>query len=410
MEKEILKEVRKIVFIIASVILLLVYSETVIGALENVIDVFTPFFAGLAIAFVLNIPMAVIEKKLMSKWNGKITAKFKRAISMILSVLIVIGVVTFVVVAVTPQLKDTITDIGTRAPEFSNQMIEFVDDLTKDHPEINEWIQKIGLEKIDISEITNGFVKILQNGVVGNIVSSTVNVASSIASFLIKAIIAICFAIYLLVSKEKLLRNVKTVFVTYMPSETYRKINYFMTVLSDNFRKFIAGQCVEAVVLGMIFAVAMTLFRMPYVFLISTLIAFTALIPIAGAFIGCFIGAFLILMVSPIKMIEFLILFIVLQQLENKLVYPRIVGSSVGLPAIWVFMAVTVGGSLMGVMGMLVFIPIASTLYNLLREDIIKRTKEKREAGEELDDEILYKLKNEEDIDLEQVKENETDK
>lgn len=373
MDKEVVKEVRKCVTIVAVIALLIVYSENIIGSISGVLDVFTPFFAGLAIAFVLNIPMAIIEEKLLYKWNGNITGRVKRGVSMTASILIVLAVIFLVVFSIVPQLADTFRDIADRIPGFYEQVVDFGNQLTKDYPQINEIINEMGSKEQDWSGILSGVGSFMQSGTMGTIVSSTVNVASSIAVFLFKMIIAICFAVYLLVNKEKLLRHVKLVFETYLPKKWFKFIHDATIVLSDTFKKFIAGQCLEAIILGLIFAVCMALFRIPYVLLISVLIAFTALIPVAGAFIGCAVGAFLILIVSPIKMIQFLILFIIIQQIENKLIYPRIVGSSVGLPAIWVFVAVTVGGSISGVFGMIVFIPLASTMYILLRDDIRRR-------------------------------------
>lgn len=374
MNKENLQEIKKIVLIVAIVVLLITYSEEVIGTMGGIIDVFYPFLAGVGIAFVINIPMTLMEEKLLKKWTKPVGMKIKRPISLTAAILIVVAVVSFVTVAVIPQLIYTLKDIGLRIPEFSTQVAEYISDYTESNPQIQEILDDMSKgESFDMSGIMDGLGSFMQSGLVGKLISSTYNVASSIAAFLLKTIIAICFAIYLLVSKEKILRNIKTVFQTYMPKHTFDYLYHATMVLSENFRKFIAGQCLEAVILGLIFAVTMAVFRIPYILLISVLIAFTSLIPVAGAFIGCFVGALLILIVSPVKMVEFLIIFIVLQQIENKLIYPRIVGTSVGLPAIWVFMAVTVGGSLCGVLGMLVFIPLASSIYMLLKEDIRKR-------------------------------------
>lgn len=380
MDKEIVKEIRRIVAIVAVVVLLIVYSGNIVDTIGGIMDVFNPFFAGVVIAFVLNIPMAIIESKCMASWNGNITKRLKRGISMLASIFIVLAVVFLIVFSLVPELADTVRDIGTRIPGFYNETVKFINNVTKDYPQINELVNEIGSQEQDWTKLLDGFGSFMQSGAMGSIVSSTVNVASSIAVFIFKSIIAICFAIYILVNKEKLLRNIKVVFKTYLPESWFKYIYHATMVLNENFKAFIAGQCVEAVILGIIFAIVMAILRIPYVLLISVLIAFTALIPVAGAFIGCFIGAFLILMVSPIKMIQFLIIFIVIQQLENKLIYPRIVGSSIGLPAIWVFVAVTVGGSLSGVFGMLVFIPLASTMYELLREDVIRRKKSNKKT------------------------------
>lgn len=379
MNNDIVKEIRKIALVIGGILLLIIYSSEISKALGGIISVAKPFISGILIAFIINIPMVLIENKLLNKMTGKISGKLKRFISIILSLIVIVGVVSLVVFMVVPQLADTITDIGNRFPGFNSDLQGYLNDLTKNIPILNDYVKEFDFSKINTDQILSGINSFFKNGAAGDIVSSTVNVASSIVGFVINAIIAIAFAFYTLVSKEKLLNQVKVIFRTYIPENIYNFSHHIMTVLIENFKNFIKGQCLEAIILGTIFAVFMSIFRIPYVMLISVLIAFTALIPVAGAFIGCFVGAFFILMVSPIKMVEFLILFIVLQQLENKLIYPKVVGSSVGLPAIWVFVAVTVGGSLMGVIGMLLFIPITSTLYVLLKEDIIRRNRLKNE-------------------------------
>ena len=208
--------------------------------------------------------------------------------------------------------------------------------------------------------------------------NSTIGIASSVVSGFTNLFIGLVFSVYVLAQKEKLAGQVKRVLSAFLPEKINNSVLYVCALLNKNFTNFITGQCLEAVILGTMFVIAMTIFRMPYAVMIGVLIAFTALIPIVGAFIGCVVGAFLILLVNPWKALAFIVLFLVLQQIEGNLIYPRVVGSSVGLPAMWVLVAVTIGGSLFGIMGMLVFIPLISTVYALLRECVNRRNEKKR--------------------------------
>lgn len=209
-------------------------------------------------------------------------------------------------------------------------------------------------------------------------VSSTVTVASTIIGGVVNLFVALVFSFYILSQKEKLGSQFRRILHAYFPQKVYDKVLEVTSLAGRNFSSFITGQCMEAVILGTMFVITMALFGFPYAVMVGVLIAFTALIPIVGAFIGCFVGAFLIMVDDPVKAIWFLVLFIVLQQIEGNLIYPHVVGNSVGLPSIWVLAAVTIGGSLMGVVGMLIFIPILSTVYALLREDVNERNGKKR--------------------------------
>lgn len=217
------------------------------------------------------------------------------------------------------------------------------------------------------------------NGVV-----STINVAGSAISGIVSAVVGFVFAIYILLQKERLGRQVRMIAYSLLPEKAADKFFKISNMTSDTFSKFLSGQCLEACILGSMFAIVLAIFRMPYVALISVLIAFTALIPIVGAFIGCVIGAFLIFMISPVKAVWFVVIFLVLQQIEGNFIYPKVVGSSVGLPAIWVLAVVTVGGKLMGVIGMLVMIPLSSVLYAIFREFIYNKLKTKTERVQKM--------------------------
>ena len=220
-------------------------------------------------------------------------------------------------------------------------------------------------------------IDFMQNGL-GSVVSSTVTVASTIIGGVVNVFVALVFSFYILAQKEKLGDQFRRILRAYCPQKVNNRVLEIASLAGKNFSSFITGQCMEAVILGVMFVITMTLFGFPYAVMVGVLIAFTALIPIVGAFIGCFVGAFLIMVDDPVKAVWFLVLFIILQQIEGNLIYPHVVGNSVGLPSIWVLAAVTVDGSLMGVVGMLIFIPILSTVYALIREDVNEKNKGKK--------------------------------
>lgn len=354
---------------LAAVLLVVIYVKDFGRVVAAGFGILAPFLTGAAIAFVLNIPLRAIEKALFSKQAGKKAERFKRPVSIVITLICVVLVIAFVIGTVMPQLGKTFAELGNEIPAFFNRLAKQLELLFAANPGIQQSLEEWNLEAVDWKSLLNGTVNFLKNGI-GSMVLSTFNVASSIVSGVINVFIALVFAIYILSQKEKLGSQFKRLLQAYMPQKTNRKVLKVCSLLYVNFSRFITGQCMEAVILGTMFFVTMTLFRFPYALLIGVLIAFTALIPIVGAFIGCFVGAFLILVDDPVMAVWFVILFLVLQQIEGNLIYPRVVGSSVGLPSIWVLTAVTIGGSMFGIGGMLVFIPLVSTVYGLLREDV----------------------------------------
>ncbi|MBQ7776258.1 MAG: AI-2E family transporter [Lachnospiraceae bacterium] len=367
-----IKQICWMVLYVAVIILLLIYSDVLFKGLKLVVSIFLPFLIGGAIAFILNIPMNSIEKKLFKKWNGKLADKLKRPISMILSIVFVVAIITLVIVAVVPQMRTTITTLGTKITPFLQNVLVWLKGLTTDYPELAAQIQELEKLEFNWESILSNVGGFLKNGV-SNVVGSTFTVASSIVGGIANVFIAFVFSIYVLSQKEKLQDQVCRILDAYTPAKVNRNIREVFHRLYVNFSNFICGQCLEAVILGSLFVIFMTIFRMPYAIMIGTLIAFTSLIPIVGAFIGCGVGAFMILIDNPIQALWFVIMFLIIQQLEGNLIYPRVVGNSVGLPSIWVLMSVSVGGSLFGVVGMLMFIPLMSTLYSLLRDDVNRR-------------------------------------
>ncbi len=375
-EKRLFRMICKLILFAGAIILGVMYSKEVLGIAKIFIGMLTPFLVGAAMAFVLNLPSGFIENKLFGKWKNQKSAGLKRALSIVLAILFVIAVLVFVVLTVSPQLTRTLMELGNVIPAFFMDVVAELEKLAVQYPEWKDAFAALEEISIDWSSVISYVTNFLKNGL-GSILSSTVGFAGSLASMVFDGVISFVFAIYILSGKEKLGRQAKKLLHAYLPEKGYSMTMKVLTLCNHNFAKFISGQCLEAVILGSMFVVCMTIFQMPYAVLVGVLIAFTALIPIVGAFIGCAVGAFLILMVSPIKALIFIIMFLILQQLEGNLIYPRVVGNSVGLPAIWVLVAVSVGGSMFGVVGMLVFIPLMSTVYALLKENVAARNKKK---------------------------------
>ena len=226
------------------------------------------------------------------------------------------------------------------------------------------WLERL------LGALTTGF---------GNLLGTAVDVVASVFSGVVTALFAVIFSVYLLAGKEKLSSQFDRLMQRYLKPKGYAKTRHVLAVLNDSFRKYIVGQFTEALILGALCTAGMWIFRFPYATMTGAVIAFTALIPVAGAYIGAAVGAFMILTVSPMKALLFLIYIVVLQQIEGNLIYPRVVGSSMGLPGLWVLAAVTVGGGVMGITGMLIGVPLAAAAYLLLREDMSRQQQKRGE-------------------------------
>lgn len=372
--REKLKQIRHLMILAALLVLGIIYSQDVFRGIGFLFGIVRPFLAGGAIAFVLNIPMKAYEEKLLGRWRGKGAGKAKRPLCMVLSIVSVLLVFSVVVGTVVPQVASTASEIGKKIPGFMDDVATELDKLAENYPELVRQIDKLDLEEVNWDSLLNSVIDFLRNGA-GDVLNSTVSVASGIISGVVNGVIAFIFALYILAQKENLENQGRRIISAYLPKAAGKKLLEICSLLYRNFSSFITGQCLEAVILGVMFVIAMSIFGMPYALMVGVLIAFTALIPIVGAFIGCAVGAFLILIDNPLQALWFIILFLVLQQVEGNLIYPRVVGNSVGLPAIWVLMAVSLGGSLFGVSGMLFFIPLMSSGYALLRESVNSRNR-----------------------------------
>lgn len=367
-----LKQIRGMIIFIAVICLALRYSDEIFGAIGFGVDIFSPFILGAVMAFILNLPLRGIENRLLGKWKGKLADKLKRPIGIVGSILFVVAVLAFVIVMVVPQIGKTLVELGNKIPTFMENVWAQIQSLQLDYPQLQSYFSQLQPVDWNWESIINNLVAFLKNGMT-SMLTSTFTVAGNIVSGVADMVISFIFAIYILGQKEKLADQGKRILSAYCKPRANQYILKVFSMAYRNFSNFISGQCLEAVILGCMFVIAMSIFGIPYAVLVGVLIAFTALIPIVGAFIGCAVGAFLIMVDDPMKALFFIVMFLILQQLEGNLVYPRVVGNSVGLPSIWVLVAVSVGGSLFGVAGMLAFIPLVSTMYMLLRDSVNER-------------------------------------
>lgn len=347
----------------------------VTGWLGKFAGVFAPVTVGFVIAFILNVPMNQIESGV---FRGEIFKHGKGiAVKRILSILMTfIGaflVVTFVALAVVPQLSNTVSQLIEQIPSGVESLENRMSDLFNNTP----MLQELSVILSDSwTKILEGLMNALKN-IGTNAASSGISAVGGIFSGIATFVIGLIFSIYMMYNKEKLSSHCKKVLYAFVRKDRADRTLAIGKFTKYTFERFISGQCLEAFILGMLFLITMLILKLPYALLISMLIMISALIPIVGAFIGCILGALLILLVSPAKMFLFLILFIVIQQFEGHVIYPKVVGKSVGLPGIWVLFAVIVGGELFGAIGMLVFIPLVSVIYSLLRILVNERLAER---------------------------------
>ncbi len=338
--------------------------------LSGVFSAASPLFIGFVIAYIINIIMSFYESHLFRKNKKNWVKKLRRPVSMILAVLSLFAVIAIVIGLVIPQFISCIRVIIGLLPDAINSGIRLVEkhDLLSD--EVLSALKNIDW-KSRVEQLMN-MVTTGVSGVMNLVISTLTGVISGVAT----ALISFIFALYLLVSKEKLKSQTSRLIGTLLPERICRGIFYVVSIVNTTFRKYLIGQCTEAVILGVLCGMGMGILRLPYATMISALIAFTALIPIAGAYIGAGVGAFMILTVSPVKALIFLIFIIVLQQLEGNLIYPRVVGSSMGLPGIWVLAAIVIGGGIAGIAGMFLGVPLVAALYHIVGDLVDREERE----------------------------------
>ena len=360
---------------------ILLDTARVTALFQNIWNLIAPFAAGAALAFVFNVPMRAIETQLESIRKDSV----RRGFSIILTIGALALVVTFVIELLIPQIRLTLESLQSTIPGFVERTAANLMVFMDENPELKQWIlETTKLESLNWSEILKNILTVIGNGI-SSVMGGAVNVIGNVTTAIVNAVISIVFALYCLARKDILARQAKSLLYAFFPERTSDEIIRILRLTNSTFSNFISGQVLEACILGVLFAVVMALLKMPYIPLVSVVIAVTALIPVVGAFVGCIVGAFFILVANPIQALTFIVVFLVIQQLENNLIYPRIVGTSIGLPGMWVLVAVTIGGEVMGVAGMLVMIPLAAVGYSLLREFTEKRLAQKNIPQEKLE-------------------------
>ena len=378
------KVMRSIFLLIAGGIVfawLVLDTQRVTEVFQSIWNLFAPFVIGAAIAFVFNVPMRAIERQLEGIRPG-----LRRALAIVLTIFALVLIIMFVIELLIPQVRQTVVSLSEKIPAFAEAASVQLAELMENHPELNEWIREsFDLQTLDWTMILKNMLSFLGNQA-SLVMGGAVNVIGNVTGAVVDTVVSIAFAIYCLARKEILARQGRRILYSILPEHPVDEIIRILRLTNVTFSNFISGQCLEACILGVLFAVAMAILKMPYIPLVSVFIAVTALIPVVGAFVGCVVGAFFILVDNPIQAVTFVAMFLILQQLENNLIYPRVVGTSIGLPGMWVLMAVTIGGELMGVGGMLLMIPLASVLYALAREFTDKRLAQRGIPEEKLQD------------------------
>lgn len=353
------------------------YWEPVMGTVKLVFSAATPILVGLVVAYIINILMVFYEKRFFSGTKNKILIKIRIPACMLLAMLSFVLIIALIVGLVVPELTSCIQLLISDIPPAMEALLSselFMELAPEDLYE--------QLRGIDWKTLMNDVVKMVSSGL-GNTVGAVVSAVSTAVSGVVTGVLSFIFAIYFLLGKETLCGQCRRVMKSYLPQKVVRKIDYVAGIVNDSFHRYIVGQFTEAIILGALCALGMLVFQFPYAGMIGALIGFTALIPVAGAYIGGIVGFVMILTVSPVKALLFIVFLVVLQQLEGNLIYPKVVGGSLGLPAVWVLAAVTIGGALMGIMGMLIGVPIAAAVYRLIRDDMRRKDQDRQIAVEE---------------------------
>ena len=362
------KDILLIITFVALIIFGLVNFDKIIDIFLYIVNIFSPFIIGVILAFIINVLVNFIERRIFGGIKEtKTWLKIKRPISILLSMIIIILIIVFVMNLIIPQLKNSLSLFTDTLPEYKEDVVEVMNRFDMEESSINT-----------VSEYLDNFGKVITDYIKGNskdVISMTTEFASSIFGIVSSTIIAIVFAIYIIAQKEILVRQFDKIMHAFLKPKVINKIYEIAFLANKSFSNFVTGQCLEAFIIGTLCFIGMVIFGLPYASTVSVLIGFTALIPVFGSIIGTGIGAFLILMVSPVKAIIFVIFIVVLQQIDNNFIYPKVVGKSIGLPGMWVLLSVTVGARVGGILGMLIATPLCSMLYVLFSRSVNEKLK-----------------------------------
>ncbi|MBE6756831.1 MAG: AI-2E family transporter [Ruminococcaceae bacterium] len=360
------------------------HTSSFTGILGNILSLLSPFLIGACLAFVINTILKPLEKlweKVPKKKRTKYFDKAKRPVCLAFSTIIVFGAVFAILFMIIPQLVETISSFASMLPEYIKNLEGLLDKAMKALERYNFVLPSIELDWSKAGELLNKFL----DNYADSFINKTVDITTSIVTVIVNFVIAIFFSLYVLSQKEKIGRHFKRFLYAMRPKRKAEKIIAFIDLTSETFSKFVTGQLLEAVIIGVLCFIGMLILQIPYPAMISVLIGFTALIPVFGALFGTIVGALLILLVAPMKAVWFVIFIIVLQQIETNLIYPKVVGKTVGLPGILVLVSVSIGGSAFGIAGMLFSVPVCTVLYCVYKEFIAKKLKGK-DVPEDLKD------------------------
>ncbi len=360
----------KYLFIIILVIFVVLNHRMIFSWLGNLFTVLSPILFGAVLAYILNILMEFFERHYFPNKEEDWVQSTRRPVSILLAIVVIILVLFFVMRLVIPQLLSVFEQILSILPTLAENLRQWVIRNEELFPPIADFVQQWDFNWQNIVQNTLNFV----NNVTGSFINTAFSTVTSAFGIVVNLFLSLMIAIYILFSKEKLRDNFSLVLRTYLSSKNYRRLTYFGRVMDESFRNFITGEVIEAAILGMMVTVGMLIFQFPYATMIGALTGVTAIIPILGAYLSGAVGFLLILMNSPVQALLFIVFIVVVQQIEGNLIYPRVVGNSIGLPGLWVLIAVTIGGGVWGIPGMLVAVPLASAFYRMLKDDVKKRT------------------------------------
>lgn len=350
-----------------AVTVLLVNGKQIIHSIAGVLEVFQPFGIGIAIAFMFDMPYNFLRKKYRSLGMRK--AKVPDVLALLTVYIAAIVIIAAIVGVVIPQFVKSISSLIENADMYLNNW----------EMELNAILQLLNLSTVDLSDLIKAIVQGMTqlSDKTGEIVSTLLSATGMVINWIATGLIAIVFSIYLLAGKERILGQSKRLLQAYLPNNVYRYLQYVLNIIITSFENYLIGQSIEAVIFGSLCFIGMLILRLEYASLISVVVGITAWIPVLGAYIGGTIAVALLLMVSPVKAGIFLLFYVVLQQIENKMIYPQVVGRRIGLSGIWVLLAIMVGTKLGGIIGAILSVPIASIVYTLLKDGVIHREKNK---------------------------------
>lgn len=372
------KNVKMLIFVIAIGILIFLGLQNmnlIFDFLWWIFSIFTPMLIGLAFAFIFNVPLKFFERKVFRRKDGTSRlGKATRPVSLFLSVLLVLIVVAAILLLVLPELINSIVTLVQNLPDTFINLQSWIEQVSEDHPQIKEFFMGTS---IDWNNIVNSFIGTIQDISI-NFVSQALNILVGTVSLVANIFLGLIFSIYFLLKKEQLFGQFKKLTYAFIPEKKADMIVSVFKLTGDTFSRSVAGSMIECTILGTITMLAMTIFGFPYAMMIGVIVAVMALIPMFGVTIGIIIGALLILTVDPTQAIWFVVMMIIIQQIEGNLIYPRVAGKVMGLPALWIMTAIIVGGKIFGFVGMLVIVPIVSVLYTLLRRVVHVRLRKRR--------------------------------